>query len=56
MELLVFLLPDVKSSRALYPLEGHLEDGKEGVSKSPSTRTTAFTSLILPRLPVELRS
>lgn len=56
VELFVFLLPDVKSSWAPYPLEGHLEDGTEGVSKSPNTRTTAFTSLILPRLPVELRS
>lgn len=39
-----------ESSQSWYPV---LEENKEQFRKSPNTRITAFTSLILPRLSVE---
>lgn len=40
----------------MLPCGGILEEHKEQFRKSPNTRTTAFTSLILPKLSDALRS
>lgn len=40
----------------MLPCGGILEEHKEQFRKSPNTRTTAFTSLILPKLSDVLRS